>query len=208
LGSAVVRIVDGPGINPLGDDLWTGGFGTEYIDDEGVEVKPTVLVDGGRIVGMMHNRETAHTFGKSPTGNGFSELGDRRVVRMRNTVLVPEPGPSWVDDLGTLVQDIPLGVVLYGSVGGAVGREGMASSTQYGYLVREGRLTDDMIMPGNFAARTADCLRAVEGYAGPVDAHGVGFCGKSGQTRRVSEGGPTYVKMAVSPAVRLSFEEV
>ncbi len=207
LGSAVVRIVDGPGVNPLAGDLWSGGFGTEYIDDEGVEVSPTVLVDGGRIVGMMHSRETAHAFGKTPTGNGFSELGDRRIVRMRNTVLVPEEGAHWVDDLSELVRGVSFGVVLHGSLGGAVGRDGMASSTQYGFLVRDGRVTDEMIVAGNFSARTTDCLRAVEGYAGSVDSHGVGFCGKSGQMRRVSEGGPEYVKLAVTPAVRLTFEE-
>jgi predicted Zn-dependent protease len=156
---------------------------------------------------MMHSRETAHAFGVRPTGNGFSELGDRRIVRMRNTVLVPRPGPWWVSSLAELVKDVPFGVVLHGSMGGAVARDGMSSSTQYGFLVRDGAVTDELVLPGNFSARTADCLRTVEGYAGEVDSHGLGFCGKNGQTRRVSEGGPDYVKLAASPAVRLTFEE-
>ncbi len=206
LGSPVVRIVDGPAPSHDGAPQATRGFGTELIDDEGVEVQNTVLVDGGRIVGMMHSRETAHRYGVAPTGNGFSELGDRRIVRMRNTTLCPEVGSAWVDSLDALVRDVTFGVVLHGSLGGAVSKEGMSSSTQYGWLVRDGKVTGELIAPGNFTALTAGCLKTVEGYAGAIDAHGVGFCGKSGQTRRVTEGGPEYVKVGASPAVLLTFE--
>jgi TldD protein len=182
------------------------GFGTELIDDEGVEVQNTVLVEGGRIVGMMHSRETAHRYNVPPTGNGFSQLGDRRIVRMRNTTLCPAPGEHWVTTLDELARDVPFGVVLHGSLGGAVSKEGMSSSTQYGWLVRDGKVTGEMITAGNFTALTAGCLATVEGYAGAVEAHGVGFCGKNGQTRRVTEGGPEYVKVGASPAVTLTFE--
>jgi TldD protein len=206
LGSSVVRIVDGPRPTPDGSPLAHEGFGTELIDDEGVEVQNTVLVDGGYIVGMMHSRETAHRYGVAPTGNGFSELGDRRIVRMRNTTLCPTPGAHWVDTLDALVRDVPLGVVLFGSLGGAVSKDGMSSSTQYGLLVRDGRVTDTLIAPGNFTALTLGCLQTVEGYAGPVAADGVGFCGKNGQSRRVTDGGPAYVKLGVSPHLTLTFE--
>jgi len=142
----------------------------------------------------MHSRETAHHYGVAPTGNGFSQLGDRRIVRMRNTTLCPAPGDHWVDSLAALVRDVPFGVVLHGSLGGAVSKDGMSSSTQWGWLVRDGVVTDELITAGNFTA------------AGGVEAHGVGFCGKAGQTRRVTEGGPEYVRVAVSPHVTLTFE--
>ncbi len=207
LGSPVVRIVDGPAPSHDGSPMATKGFGTELIDDEGVEVQNTVLVDGGRIVGMMHSRETAHRYGVAPTGNGFSQLGDRRIVRMRNTTLCPLPGAAgWSASLDELVRDVTFGVVLHGSLGGAVSKEGMSSSTQYGWLVRDGKVTGEMIAPGNFTALTAGCLKTVEGFAGEVEAHGVGFCGKSGQTRRVTDGGPTYVRVGASPDVLLTFE--
>jgi predicted Zn-dependent protease len=206
LGSSVVRIVDGPAPDAAGRPVADMGFGTELIDDEGVEVQNTVLVDGGRIVGMMHSRETAHRYGVAPTGNGFSQLGDRRIVRMRNTTLCPTPGDHWVASLDELVGDVPFGVVLHGSLGGAVSKEGMSSSTQYGWLVRDGKVTGEMITAGNFTALTVGCLATVEGYAGAVEAHGVGFCGKNGQTRRVTEGGPEYVKVGASPSVTLTFE--
>ncbi len=207
LGSPVVRIVDGAAPDAEGRPMASRGFGTELIDDEGVEVQNTVLVDGGRIVGMMHSRETAHRYGVAPTGNGFSELGDRRVVRMRNTTLCPAPAsPGWSPSLDALVKDVAFGVVLHGSLGGAVSKDGMSSSTQYGWLVRDGKVTRELIAPGNFTALTAGCLETVEGFTGPIEAHGVGFCGKNGQTRRVTEGGPEYVKVGASPAVMLTFE--
>ena len=206
LGSAVVRIIDSAAPDGDGTPVADRGFGTEFIDDEGVEVRAAELVSGGHIVGMMHSRETAHRFGVAPTGNGFSELGDRRIVRMRNTVLCPERGEHWVDSLDELLRGVTLGVVLHGSLGGAVSKEGMSSSTQYGYLVRDGGLTGEMILPGNFTALTAGCLKTVEGYAGPVDCHGVGFCGKGTQSRRVTEGGPTFVRLGASPWVNLTFE--
>ena len=206
LGSAVVRIIDSAAPDGDGTPVADKGFGTEFIDDEGVEVRAAELVSGGHIVGMMHSRETAHRFGVAPTGNGFSELGDRRIVRMRNTVLCPERGEHWVDSLDELLRGVTLGVVLHGSLGGAVSKEGMSSSTQYGYLVRDGSLTGEMILPGNFTALTAGCLKTVEGYAGPIDCHGVGFCGKGTQLRRVTEGGPTFVRLGASPWVNLTFE--
>ena len=206
LGSPVVRIVDGPAPDGEGNPVADKGFGTEFIDDEGVEVRSAELVAGGHIVGMMHSRETAWRFGAVPTGNGFSELGDRRMVRMRNTVLCPERGDHWVESLDELLRGVALGVVLHGSLGGAVSKDGMSSSTQYGYLVRDGQLTGEVILPGNFTALTTGCLKSIDGYAGPVDSHGVGFCGKGSQTRRATEGGPTYVRLGVSPWVNLSFE--
>jgi TldD protein len=206
LGSPVVRIVDGPAPDAAGRPMYDKGFGTEFIDDEGVEVQNTVLVDQGHIVGMMHSRETAHHYGVAPTGNGFSDLGERRIVRMRNTTLCPSPGAYWVRSLDALVHDVSLGVVLHGSLGGAVSKDGMSSSTQYGWIVRNGKVTNEMITAGNFSALTAGCLKTVEGYAGDIEAHGVGFCGKSGQLRRVTEGGPEYVKIGASPAVMLTFE--
>ena len=155
---------------------------------------------------LFRSRETAHHYGVAPTGNGFSQLGDRRIVRMRNTTLCPAPGDHWVDSLDALVRDVPFGVVLHGSLGGAVSKDGMSSSTQWGWLIRDGVVTDELITAGNFTALTAGCLATVAGYAGGVEAHGVGFCGKGGQARRVTDGGPEYVKVGASPAVTLTFE--
>jgi hypothetical protein len=178
----VVRIVDGSAPDGDGSPLAAPGFGTELIDDEGVEVQNTVLVDGGHIVGMMHSRETAHRYGVAPTGNGFSELGDRRIVRMRNTVLCPERGrPLGRERSTSCSRGRCLGVVLHGSLGGAVSKEGMSlvdavratSCATAGSPARSSRR-------GTSPRSPSGCLQTVEGYAGPVDATAWASAGRTG----------------------------
>jgi len=46
------------------------GYGSYRFDDEGVEAKPKLLVDRGRVVGLLHTRWTAAEMGVEPMGNG------------------------------------------------------------------------------------------------------------------------------------------
>lgn len=76
--------MDGPPPNHEGE-----GLGTEFIDDEGVEVKTKLLAENGVVKGMIHNRETAAYFQAEPNGGAFSEMGDQRIPRMSNTFVHP-----------------------------------------------------------------------------------------------------------------------
>lgn len=201
--SALVDVWDGPVRRPDGTFEADSGFGTHYIDDEGVELAPTRLVEAGRIVGKLHNRETAHHFHEAPNGHGFSELGDRRLVRMTNTYLHPSGADRWHASVDELVRDVTWGVWLEGSLGGAVSREGMSTTIQYGRLIVDGKLTDQVLLPANLSVVTRDSLQNVEGYAGPLRCDDPGFCGK-GQTKTVTDGGPV-TKIRASPAITLGF---
>ncbi len=189
LGTPVVDLYDGPVRRPDGSFETHRGFGTHYIDDEGVEVLPVRLVKDDRIVDMLHSRETAHHFGHTPNGRGFSELGDPRIPRMTNTYLYPAKGAPWYDDVETLLEGIPLGVYLEGSKGGAVSKDGMSTNIQYCRLIRDGKLTDEVLLPANLTVRTVTALEGVEAFAGPLKCDDAGFCGK-GQTKTVTDGGP------------------
>lgn len=189
LGTAVVDLYDGQVRRPDGSFALDGGFGTHYIDDEGVEVQPVRLVKQGRIVDMLHSRETAHHFKATPNGRGFSELGDPRIPRMTNTYLYPADGAPWHDDVETLFEGIPLGVYLEGSKGGAVSKDGMSTNIQYCRVIRDGKLTDEVLLPANLTVRTVTALEGVEAFAGPLKCDDPGFCGK-GQTKTVTDGGP------------------
>ena len=46
-----------------------GAGGTIPVDDEGVLTQKTVVIQNGRLVSYLHNRESAAHFGVSPTGN-------------------------------------------------------------------------------------------------------------------------------------------
>ena len=189
LGTPVVDLYDGPVRNKDGTFETEAGFGTHFIDDEGVEVKPVQLVKNGRIVSMLHSRETAHHFHAEPNGRGFSELGDPRIPRMTNTYLYPADDAPWHDDVGALFEGIPYGLWLEGSKGGAVSRDGMSTSIQYVRVIRDGKLTDEVLLPANLTVRTVTALEGVEAFAGPLKCDDPGFCGK-GQTKTVTDGGP------------------
>ncbi len=188
LGSEAVRLVDGPPLDALGAYVVDRGFGSQYIDDEGVEVAPVVLLDRGRVTGMLHNRETAARFSATPNGRGFSELGQPRLVRMTNTYLLPS-SPEFVrPTLEAFLEGVTFGVWLSGSYGGQVSAQGMSSSIQSGRIIRDGRLTDEWLLPCTFTVQTRLALKSVESFFGPPEFDRPGFCGK-GQTKTVTEGG-------------------
>lgn len=202
-GSDQVDVWDGPIRNPDGTFASLSGFGFQFIDDEGVEVAPAHLVKSGEIVGKLHNRETAHHFGEAANGRGFSELGDRRLVRMTNTYLYPSERARWVQSLEELVADVPFGVYLEGSRGGAVSKGGMSTTIQSGRLIVNGRLTEERLLPSNLAVDTQRSLEGVEGFAGPLRCDDPGFCGK-GQHKIVTDGGP-ITRIRAGAGITLGF---
>jgi len=202
IGSEIVNIIDGPLIDEKGNPVYTTGFGTEMIDDEGVEVKVKILAEKGMVKDFILNRETAWYFNKEPNGGGFSDSGDERICRMSNTYIYPADKSRWKKELKEVLRNVKKGVILKGTLGGAVSKEGMSSSIQFGYLVEQGKTTK-MLKPSNFTAKTLYALRYVEEFAGPLDISDVGFCGKKGQTKPVGDGGPKWTKIRKNPYIHL-----
>lgn len=199
VAAETVNIVDGPL-----PGRWDEGFGTEFIDDEGVEVKTKLLAEKGEVKDMIHNRETAAYFNAQPNGGAFSEMGDRRIPRMSNTFILPATKKIWYKRLEELIKDIPKGIILEGTSGGAVSKDGMSSSVLIGYLIENGRITKT-VNPSNFSAKTIYALRFVDGFAGPLTIADVGFCGK-GQTKFVGDGGPVWTRIKNNEYVSLSVQ--
>ncbi len=189
-GSAAVRLVDGPPVDGEGRLQPGRGFGTQFIDDEGVEVEAVVLLDRGVPSACMHDRETAGRLGIRSNGHGFSELGQPRLVRMTNTYLLPAGPEHREDDVERFLDGITLGLWVEGSNGGQVSGDGMSSSVQAARVIRDGRLTNDWIRPGTLTVRTLGALLGIEAFHGPPVIERPGFCGK-GQTKTVTEGGCT-----------------
>ena len=204
LGASSVDLFDGPPCDAGGREIPDRGFGTQFIDDEGVPLRRVQLVREGRIAGRLHNRETAHHFGEAPTGHGYSELGSPRVVRMTNTYVFPADRSQWHADLAALIDGIPHGALLEGSLGGAVSKDGMSTSIQYGRRIENGELTDDVLSPANLSVKTVGALDRIEGFAGEPVVDGLGFCGKEGQSKPVTDGG-VYLRIALSDAITLGY---
>jgi predicted Zn-dependent protease len=193
----IVHIMDGPL-----DDRYDHGFGTHLIDDEGVEVKTKMLAERGEVREFILNRETAAFFGREPNGGAFSALGDPRIPRMTNTYILPADRQVWRKDLKALIADVKKGIILVGTMGGAVTKDGMSSSVQLGYLVEDGKI-GPMIKAANFAAKTLHALHYVDAFAGKMDIDDVGFCGKDGQHKPVGDGGPEWTRLRNNEYVSL-----
>src|SRR5207244_10616575 len=66
--------------------------GTINVDDEGNEPAKSVLIEGGKLVGYMHDRMSARHYKINATGNGRREsYASSAMPRMTNTILLGGP---------------------------------------------------------------------------------------------------------------------
>ena len=112
----VLGQVVGPECLTLVDDgSYPSGWGSIFYDDEGHESRRNVLVDKGRFVGALHDRESAAAMHTTAGGNTRrSDFLSRPFVRMTNTFV--EPGDWTLDELvkeakeGVLMQSCSSGM--------------------------------------------------------------------------------------------------
>ncbi len=152
------------------------GWGSIYFDDEGHPGQRTVMVDHGRFIGALHDRETGIPTGSPATGNTRrADFQSRAFVRMTNTYV--EPG-DW--SLEELVGEAKDGVLLENATSGIEDPLGgqMQLKVKHGRRIEHGRLTDRV---GSMAlsGRVLDVLRSTRGV-GKSDDFTIdpGFCGK------------------------------
>jgi TldD protein len=183
VGPETLTIVD--------DGAYPDGWGTIHFDDEGNLGQRTLLVDKGRFVGALHDRETAAAFHVPPTGNARrSDFLSREYVRMTNTCV--EPG-NWTFD--ELVQEAKNGVLLERATSGIEDPQGgqMQLKVKKGRKIENGQLTD-LVTSMALSGRVLDFLRSVRGVSHRSDFHiDPGTCGK-GQSDLLPAGtGGTYL---------------
>ncbi len=167
----------GPELLTIADDgAYPGGWGTIYCDDEGHPGRKTLLVDHGKFVGALHDRETAAAFGTAPTGNTRrADFLSRAFVRMTNTYV--EPG-DWT--LEELVKEAKHGVLLEKATSGIEDPQGgqMQLKVKMGRLIRNGELADRVTSMA-LSGRVLDVLKACRGASRKEDFEiGPGYCGK------------------------------
>lgn len=176
IASEGVTIIDDPTID---------GFGSYSYDAEGVRATETVLVENGVLTSLLNSRETAFKLGLEPSGNARSAIGDQPIVRMSNTYL--KPGDLSFDEL---IEDIRNGVYLRGSRGGQVdtGKGIFQFNAAESFRIQDGEIAEpvkDVSLSGN----VLETLKNVDGVGSDFRL-GIGFCGKSGQSVPVGDGGP------------------
>lgn len=176
IGSDLVNIID---------DAALDGFGSFAYDDDGIPAQRKYLMKNGILNSFLHSRDTAPEFNLNSTGNmRASSYSDFPVVRMSNTFF--ERGNYNKEE----IFDIKSGIYAKGMKGGQVNPKtgNFVFVAEEGFLIENGELTEllrDITLNGNIMTTLKE-----------IDAVGddfmlsPGFCGKSGQTIRVSDGGP------------------
>jgi TldD protein len=180
LGNDIVSIAD--------DATLPGSFGYVAFDDEGVRGAHRLLVDKGRLVGFLHNRETAARLGMAPNGAARAEsFAHRPLVRMSNTVLLG--GDHSFEEL---LEGVTKGVYVKGTRGGQVdtARGTFHFSAQEAFAIEDGELGQplrDVSLSGNILTT----LKKVDALGNDFRLAQPGFCGK-GQWVPVGDGGPHF----------------
>lgn len=159
------------------------GFGSYFYDDEGHEGKEVKIIENGVLKEYLKDEQAAKIFGK-PNGHARAQsFAYQPIVRMSNTYI--QPGDADDEEMfeGT-------GVFLKGMSGGSVDpfTGGFMFKAAIGWRFRNGKFMEvlkDAVVSGNFLST----LKNVE-LIGKEVRLDPGFCGKSGQSVPVSDGGP------------------
>jgi len=171
-----VNIVDDPTVNE---------FGKFAIDDEGVKAKRVEIIKDGVLHDFMNSRETSKKLKLKSNGHARAETGaDIPIVRMSNTYMLP--GKDKKED----VFDVKDGLYLIGMRGGSVepytGQ--FMFTAKLGYVVKSGEFEK----PIRDVTLSGDLLSVLKNISmvGNDIKYNPGWCGKSGQSVRVADGGP------------------
>ncbi|RBQ24115.1 hypothetical protein ALNOE001_05020 [Candidatus Methanobinarius endosymbioticus] len=177
IGSDIVNIID--------DASNMNGFGYYAYDGEGIKTKKNQLVKNGELVSLLSSRESASKLGMKSSGNVRSIVSEQPIVRMSNTYL--EPGDMNFDEL---IEDISEGIYLKGSRGGQVDTgKGIFQFNAVESFEIENREIKGPLRDVSLSGNVLETLKNVDGIGNDFKL-GIGFCGKSGQSAPVGDGGP------------------
>lgn len=168
LGNDVLTIVD----NALLKDQ----LGFYKYDDEGVEVRPTMLMKNGVLTGRLHSKRTAAEFGEPTSGHCVAE--DYRyppIIRM-GTIFI-EPGKQSFDELLNILGD---GLYVVNSKGGETAGENFTFGAEYGYVVKGGKI-GEMVRDINISGNLYKTLLDIVAVGNDLILFTVGGCGKGQQ---------------------------
>ncbi|HEV2519161.1 MAG TPA: TldD/PmbA family protein [Thermoplasmata archaeon] len=187
----------GPETLTLVDDgARPGGWGSIFYDDEGHPAGRTVLVDHGRFVEALHDRESAAALHRAPTGNARrADFLSRPFVRMTNTFV--EPGEMRYEEM---VREMGEGVILESCTSGIEDPLGgnMQIKVKKGHLVHRGEVQG--IRPSMaLSGRVLEFLAAIAGVGRKEGFEmSPGYCGK-GHTDLLptGTGGPYLLSEAI-----------
>jgi len=181
------QMVASPLVTVIDDATLPHRYGSYRFDDEGQAAQATVLIEKGRLVNYLYDRQFAFQDKTKSTGNGRRESYQHKPIpRMSNTLIAPgEDHPEEIiasTDRGLLVVKMGGGQVntINGDFVFEVSEAYMVENGKVTYPVRGATLTGN----GPKALADVDRVGCDLGFA-------IGVCGKDGQGVPVSDAQPT-----------------
>ena len=176
------------GVTVVDDGAIAERRGSLTIDDEGTPSACNVLIEDGKLVGYMQDRQNARLMGVEPTGNGRREsYAHRPMPRMTNTYML---GGSHTPE--EIIASVDNGVYAVSFGGGQV--DITSGKFVFGcteaYKIENGKVTRP-IKGAMLIGNGPDAMRRVSmiGNDMALDT-GIGMCGKAGQSVPVGVGQP------------------
>src|SRR6201989_446911 len=177
------------GVTVVDDGTIASRRGSLSIDDEGTPTNKTVLIEDGKLVGYMQDRQNARLMNMKPTGNGRREAyAHVAMARMTNTYML-----AGDRDPAEIIASVKQGVFAANFGGGQVD----ITFGKYVFQCTEAYRIED----GKLGAPLKGAMLIGNG---PTDLHritmigndlsldtGIGTCGKNGQGVPVGVGQPT-----------------
>jgi len=183
----VGELIAHPAVTAIDDGTLPGAWGSLAIDDEGMPVQRTVLIENGVLKGFLSDRVGAMETGVPRTASARRESYKYAPVsRMRNTFIAP--GVDAFEDMVTSVEHgLFAAKMAGGSVNPATGEFNFA--VEEGYVIRKGRIAEP-VRGATLIGKGHEILPRIS-MVGSDFACAAGMCGASSGSVPVTVGQPS-----------------
>ncbi|MBB3659526.1 TldD protein [Rhizobium sp. BK650] len=182
------QMVAAPGVTVVDDGTIDSRRGSITIDDEGTPSAYNVLIENGKLVGYMQDRQNARLMGMAPTGNGRRQgYAHVPMPRMTNTYMLG--GDKTPEEI---IASVKKGVYAVSFGGGQV--DITSGKFVFGcteaYLIENGKIGAP-IKGAMLIGNGPDAMKRVSMIGNDMKLDtGIGNCGKAGQWVPVGVGQP------------------
>ena len=181
--------VAAPGVTIVDDGTIAAARGSLTVDDEGTPSSRTTLIEDGRLVGYMQDRQNARLMGTQSTGNGRRQsYAHVPMPRMTNTYMLAGDKPR--EEILASVKD---GIYAASFSGGQVDITSgkFVFDCVEAYRVRNGKV-EEPIKGATLIGSGPEALKRVSMIGDDLALdRGIGTCGKGGQSVPVGVGQPS-----------------
>lgn len=176
------------GVTVVDDGTIAERRGSLTIDDEGTATNRTVLIEDGKLVNYMQDRQNARLMGMRPTGNGRREsYAHQPMPRMTNTYMMA--GDTTPEEIIASVRNGIYAVSFGGGQVDITSGKFVFGCTE-AYMIENGKVTQP-VKGAMLIGNGPDAMHRVSMIGNDMKLDtGIGMCGKAGQGVPVGVGQP------------------